>query len=120
MIEETSEPVVGRQEISRRDTLKITAAVLALGQCLGLPAALLAETTSAGIQLKYYRSSGGEGELLHTEELAGPVLELLQNGRSKELEIKWYHGGGRQLGGYRLPAEVQLKIERQFKVVRDG
>ena len=118
MIEEMGEPVAGEPEISRRDSLKIAAAVVALGHCLGLPAALIAETTSARLELKYYRSSGREAELLHSEELAGPVLELLQQGGVKELEMKWF-GNGRQLGGFRLPAEVQLKVERQFKEIRE-
>lgn len=119
MIEDMGEPVAGEPEISRRDSLKLAAAVVALGHCLGLPAALLAETTSTRLEMKYYRSGGGEAELLHSQELAGPVMELLQKGGVRELEMKFY-AGRTPLGGYRLPAEVQLKIERQFKQDRNG
>ncbi|HUH13126.1 MAG TPA: hypothetical protein VMK65_08445, partial [Longimicrobiales bacterium] len=90
MIEEIGDPVAGEPEISRRDSLKLAAAVVALGHCLGLPTALLAETTSARLEMKYYRSSGREAELLHSEALASPVLELLQKGGVKELEVKWF------------------------------
>lgn len=99
--------------VSRRHTLRLAAALLALGQSLGLPPELFAEETLARIELKYYRSPPeGDAQLIYAEPLASPVVAALMSGSVAELEIKWYDGRSGLLGSVRLPAEVRNRLER--------
>lgn len=112
-MDEKNSVIVEGGALTRRTTLKLAAALLALGQSLGLPPELLAAETLARIELKYYRSpADGESKLLYAEPLASPVVAALMADDIGALEIKWYDGRAGLLGSVRLPAELQLKLER--------
>ena len=110
-------PLSGSAGITRRQSMKVGAGIVALAQCLGLPAALLAGAPGGSVQLKYYRTTERGSRLVYAEPLASPVLEMLMDGGVAELELKWYYGSDVQvatglLGSARLPAEVQSKLGR--------
>jgi hypothetical protein len=102
-------------DISRRQSMKVGAGIIALAQCLGLPAALLAQSSAAAVELRYYRTVEGATRLVYAEPLASPVMEMLMGGEVAELELKWYHGNA-LLGSARVPPEVQLKLARELQV----
>ena len=99
--------------MTRRDSVRVGAGgIIALAQCLGLPAALLAQESMANVELRYYRSSGNTSRLVYAEPLSSAVMEVLMSGAASELELKWYYGRHGLLGSTRLPAEMQSSLER--------
>jgi hypothetical protein len=112
--------------VSRRDSLKLASAVLALGATLGVPAAamaapgtpgVLAATSSGRIQLKWYYNDGGRRALLQTVELSDQLAAAMRL-EGRKLEAVYTESQAGELGRHPLPQDLlsslgrlQLKIE---------
>lgn len=106
--------------LTRRESLKLASAALALATGLGIPLRAFAERPESAPELliKWYwaREPGrdADGRLIHTQEVAERVARLLLSGEPGALQFKWYSTDGRTsklLGDYYLPSELQMKVE---------
>jgi len=106
-----SDDAQNHEVLTRRDSVKLAAAILALGAGLGVPReALGLAPTAARLQLKFYRGPEDGGALLGSVELAEPVTAFLGSAAGARTQIKWYDAAVGELGSMPIPLIVQDKV----------
>jgi hypothetical protein len=99
-----------RRGISRRDSVRLAAA-LALGTGLGVPAELLAAAPSAArLQIKFYKAPGDGGTLVGSTDLLDAVSIFLGSPAGARVQVKWYDSLARELGTMGIPSMIQDKV----------
>ena len=107
-------------ELSRRDTVKLAAAILALGAGLGVPRrALGLAPDAARIQIKWYRGAEDGGQMVDSMDLSKGLSDFLSSPAGGRAQIKFFHVKGGELGTVRVPEQIQIKLQRlQIKLER--
>ena len=97
--------------LTRRDSVKLAAAILALGAGLGVPReALGLAPAAARLQIKFYRGVEDGGALLGSVDLSEPVTAFLGSPVGARTQIKWFDATAGDLGSMPIPLMVQEKV----------
>jgi hypothetical protein len=99
--------------MSRRDSIKLAAGILALGTGLGVPRqALGLAPAAARMQMKFFSGAEDGGKVLDSADLSESLTKFLASPAGARVQIKFYHPAGGEVGTLGLPAQMQVKIER--------
>ncbi len=99
--------------LSRRDSVKLAAGILALGAGLGVPRRALGLAPSAArMQMKFFSGAEDGSKLLDSADLSESLTKFLASPAGARVQIKFYHPAGGEVGTLGLPAQMQVKIER--------
>jgi hypothetical protein len=97
--------------LTRREGVKLAAALLALGAGLGVPReALGLAPAAARLQVKFYRGIEDGGALLGSVDLADPVTAFLASPAGARTQIKWFDATAGDLGSMPIPLMIQEKV----------
>ncbi len=106
-----------KQEVNRRDALKLAAGAAALGAALGVPRSALAMAArgepATDMFFKFYYS----GKFWHSVQLTEDQVRQLGDNPGA-LSIKLFRGTAEQVGALSLTPEVQIKLRSFFKQSR--
>jgi hypothetical protein len=101
--------------LSRRDSIKVAAGILALGTGLGVPRqALGLAPEAARMQMKFFGSEADGGRMLDTTDLSESLTEFLASPAGARVQIKFYHPTGGEVGSVGVPAQMQVKLQRIY------
>ena len=97
-------------EVSRRDSVRIAAAMI-LGAGLGVPSQLLGMAPAAArLQLKFYKAASDGGDLVGSLELTDAVTSFIGSADGARAQLKWYDWASRELGTMGIPSMIQEKM----------
>ncbi len=106
-----------KQEVNRRDALKLAAGAAALGAALGVPRSALAMAArgepATDLFFKFYYA----GKFWHTVQLTEEQARQLGDNPGN-LTIKLFRGGTEQVGTLGLTPELQIKLRSFIKMSR--
>ena len=103
----SEEPTIA--EVSRRDSVRLAAAML-LGAGLGVPSQVLGMApTAVRLQVKFYKGSSDGGALVGEVELTDAVTSFLGSAAGARTQMKWYDWAARELGTMGIPSMIQEK-----------
>ena len=96
-------------EVSRRDSVRLAAAML-LGAGLGVPSQLLGMSPAAArLQVKFYKAASDGGDLVGGMELTDAVTSFIGSAAGARVQVKWYDWASRELGTMGIPSMIQEK-----------
>jgi len=97
-------------DVSRRDSVRLAAAII-LGAGLGVPSELLGMApTAARLQLKFYKAASDGGDLVGSMELTDAVTSFIGSAAGARAQLKWYDWDARELGTMGIPSMIQEKM----------
>ena len=109
MAEENQTNAPTNDDVSRRESLRLAAAII-LGAGLGVPAELLGmEPNVARLQLKFYKAASDGGSLVGSMELTDAVTSFIGSAAGARAQLKWYDWESRELGTMGIPSMIQEK-----------
>lgn len=97
------------KDVSRRESVRLAAAII-LGAGLGVPSELLGMApTAARLQLKFYKAASDGGDLVGSLELTDAVTSFIGSAAGARAQLKWYDWEARELGTMGIPSMIQEK-----------